>query len=121
MGKSKYDKEIVDRIIGCLRKGHTHRDSCALVGIDEDTMTAWLHKYPKFAAQVKEAESHIIELALSVVEQALAQNNSKLAMQILKARRSDIWKPKEQLEISTPEDQVFNVHLDFGKTKTEDN
>lgn len=54
--KSKYNKEMVERICGFIRDGDTQRLTCKKVGIAEDTFCEWMKHKDGFSEAVKKAK-----------------------------------------------------------------
>ena len=83
---TKYNDEVVERILHAIRLGATYDLACSYGGISADAFAAWRKKYPDFAEKVKDAEGSGAVGWLDKIEAAARDGNWQAAAWKLERR-----------------------------------
>lgn len=97
---TKYDETRVAAIIDNLKRGNTRRASSIAAGISEDTLAAWLKRYPDFAAQVKKAEAEAETAHVANINRWAAAGNWQASAWWLERRHREDWGRRDQLDVN---------------------
>jgi transposase-like protein len=57
MARSKYSKDVSEKICALVSQGNYQKVAAACVGISEDTFYKWIKRYPEFAESLKKADA----------------------------------------------------------------
>lgn len=66
---AKYNPEIISDICKYLRAGNTQKDTCILVGINNDTFHEWMKK-AEFSEQIKKAQQECKSRNIAIIQKA---------------------------------------------------
>lgn len=67
---TKYEPEIIDRVVAALADGLTQKQACIASGICENTLATWREKYPELESQLAEARETARRKALAGIRAA---------------------------------------------------
>ena len=148
--KTKYNDETVAKFLKAIAGGSTRKDACGHAGFSEDTLAAWLKRYPDFSDKVTRAEAdaavlhaaNIQRCALGgqtirtkVVEKTrpdgstekttiteLMPPDGRLSLEWLARRRSAEWAKTQTIKHADPDGNKLPVQnvVDLGTLDTED-
>lgn len=96
--KSKYTPERAAEIVKLLAGGATIKDSCAYVGISDDTFARWCVKYADFAEAVNKARATGKIECAALIRQA-ARSNWQAAAWFLERSDPTHWGRRDKLTI----------------------
>jgi len=99
---TKYSPETAERILSALKAGNTLRASAKYVGISEDTLLAWRHRFSAFSAQIDRAEGEAEVLYVAVIAEAARDGDWRAAITWLERRRHDDWRERKTQELTGP-------------------
>jgi len=89
---TKYDETRAKAILDNLRRGNTRRASAGAAGICEDTLAAWLKRYPDFSAEIKKAEWEAETAHVANIGRWAASGNWQASAWWLERKRPEDWK-----------------------------
>lgn len=115
---SKYNPEIVRKIIKYIEAGNYHKTACEAVGIHIDTFHEWMKVKSEFSEAIKKAESKAIIRNLIIIQLA-AQKNWTAAAWFLERKDYKNWGRKEQLGGIADEPLKFEIEILNGNKKPE--
>lgn len=87
---TKYNKEVAEKFITCIRNGMTIQASCMMNGIIDDTYANWMKGKSEFSEQVRIAQGQARARFELVVSKA-GTVDPKYALEWLKRRARDDW------------------------------
>jgi transposase len=107
---SKFTPDRRKRILEALRQGNTRKAAVAQAGISYETFCQWLHQYPEFSDQVKNAEAEAELASVRVIREA-AVTTWQAAAWWLERRRPEEWSNSHVIRVKL-EREVESL-LDF--------
>jgi len=97
--KSKYTPELVAEINNLLAEGVTVKDTCAAVGITQETFFAWCKSKPEFSESTTRARAQARILAVRVLQKAIQDGNTYDAKWFLERSDHEHWGPQTTIKI----------------------
>lgn len=89
--KSKYTPEMVAQIIQLLSNGATIKDTCAYVGISQDTYFTWCDTKAEFSESTTRARAQSRVAAVAMIRKGIQEGNTDDAKWFLERSDPENW------------------------------
>ncbi|RJS14623.1 hypothetical protein DRW03_34680 [Corallococcus sp. H22C18031201] len=113
---SKLTHELIRAFCDHLRNGLFRRAAAGLCGVEEHSVSRWLHRgageqrglYREFFVEVNRAEAEFMQSATETL-QAAATTNPKHVQWLLSRRFPELYGRRDNVEAKSPEDQAADT------------
>ncbi len=115
----KYSPELVEEIIGHMKKGSSNKDACILAGISEETFYRWQRPFlddeqkipnPEYKGEFCELLKKTETLRKqSLINKVITDKSWQSSAWYLERQFNDEFGEKKKIEVSDPQDKIKRI------------
>ena len=110
MAKTKYTKELGDKIAGLVAQGNYQCVAAAAMGIHEATYYRWLNRFGEFREAIEKAEAVSEAKRVQVILKA-SEKSWQAAAWYLERKHHQRWIRKQQMQVAGHDGGPVQVQL----------
>jgi hypothetical protein len=107
-GKTFLTKDVADDLRDKILRGLTEEQSCEMAGVDYDTYSKWLLRYPLFKEFIRRVKAQVEFEALEHIQDAMEGGTWSAAAWFLERKWPQRYGKRDVLK-----QQIYHVHLEF--------
>lgn len=110
--KSKYDKELVDKLCAYIREGDSQHLACKKVGIGKSAFHEWINNKPDFAEAIKKAKDDFQATIVGKLEATLWKR--AMGYEVTETETEYVSDANGNPRIKTKKTKVKHIQPDTG-------
>ena len=110
--KSKYDKELVDKLCAYIREGDSQHLACKKAGIGKSAFHEWLNEKPEFAESIKKAKEDFQATIVGKLEATLWKR--AMGYEVTETETEFVSDANGNPRIKTKKSKVKHIQPDTG-------